>query len=160
MDKILKNLYGNEPNYNAEEMHRNLMLYFHFQILSANPDLCSVNIDMEKCVFQLLPLYDFGSCGLVELRNTLGYSFHLQFSNEKFLNYPLSVLQDFLKHAKLDDIQEFQRYLEEGMSLSFNNFLEELEEEKNTFIPTEVRKLIFTIPKHFQNIQESIQKIS
>lgn len=157
LDNILTYLYGKESNYNRVEMHRNVMLYFYYQILSANMDLCSVNMSMEKSTFRLLPLYDFGSCGFVDLKNSSGDFFHFVFSNSRFLNYLLSALRDFLNYANPCEVEEFCMYLQTGLQISYASFIEEIEEETNIFIPDEVKSLVLKIANHFQNLDEEIQ---
>ncbi len=161
IENILKERYKDKKNFIFQEVHEDLMTKFISQFLLANCDLNTKNLDFEESKGKFLPLYDFGSCGIVHLKQWKGEEnvFSLKWIyTEDTQEHPKKTLQTFLNTADSSEVDLFKMYLEKACAVSLDDLFEELESEMHAFFPNEAKMLQRRIEFHLNDLQKQCKK--
>lgn len=122
----------------ADALYQEFLQQFILQILFANCDLHSENIEIIKKEdgIHLSPIYDLGSCGVINLNGLKGKDNHYSLKKncpKDFSEHPKITIQYFLSHSPREEIEMFKKYLElcrEIRTLDVIDFIEYKTENK------------------------------
>ena len=161
IEQILKEKYKEKKNFSIQNNHKDLIIKYISQFLLANCDINYKNLDFEEEKGKFLLLYDFGSCGTIQMEQGKGREnfFSLKrFYTENKEENPKIALQTFLNNADRSEVYLFKMYLENACTVSLNDFFAELNSEISAFFPTETEILQRRIELHLNDLQKQCKK--
>lgn len=161
IEKILKEKYKEKKNFSIQDNHKDLIIKYISQFLLANGDITDKNLDFEEKKGKFIQLYDFGSCGTIQMEQGKGREnfFSLKrFYTENKEENPKIALQTFLNNADRSEVYLFKMYLENACTVSLNDFFAELNSEISAFFPIETEILQRRIELHLNDLQKQCKK--